>query len=270
MQELERIARFYDLDYGDYTDDLDLYLNLAGRTGSPVLELGVGTGRVAVALAKAGFAVTGIDSSPVMLGIAGGKVEPRMRLHLAQADMRDFHLDERFALAFFAVNTFMHLATTQDRIRCLESVHSHLERDGLLVMDLQNPDPARLAQEDKVVVLDWVRVDPATGNTVLKMVSIASDSGLQIQDVTFVYDEVDGEGVVRRTVTSFPLCYAGLPEMELLLERCGFALEAVYGSYELEEFRGESERMIVVARRAGSGRRPGGARRQRKGTSDSQ
>src|SRR3990172_5166119 len=94
------LAELFDLDYGDFTDDLSFYEQLARRGEGPVLELGVGAGRVAVHLARAGSEVWGIDSSEAMLARARCKAGPELaeRLHLAPGDMRDFELGRRFDL----------------------------------------------------------------------------------------------------------------------------------------------------------------------------
>lgn len=250
MNALDALARFYDLDYGEVTEDLLFYRSYAQRTGGPVLELGVGTGRVALPLAQAGFRVVGLDSSEAMLEAARGKIPARLkrRLRLVYGDMQEFALEERFPLAFIAANTFAHITLAEDRIRTLECVRGHLTEGGLLILALSGQlGPWGRAGE---VLLDWVKQDPSTGNTIAKFVSIQYDPTRQIQEITFIYDEVDEEGRVRRTIVTFPLRYTSLPELELLLNQSSFAVEAVYGSYDLEPYRSESEHLIVVARRS--------------------
>src|SRR5438093_10538776 len=100
------MADLYDFAYGDYSEDTDFYLNLARATGGPILELGAGTGRVAFPLAKAGYRVTGIDTSPSMLRKAAEKLKAARlkpgQLSFAEADMTSFALDERFTLVIVA------------------------------------------------------------------------------------------------------------------------------------------------------------------------
>src|SRR5919198_856863 len=117
-READAFARLYDLDLGDDPGDVDLYLSLARRTGGPILELGVGTGRVAVPLVEAGYAVTGIDSDDAMLGrarrrLAGVTDTPADRLTLVERDMRIARLPDAgsYRLALIALNSILVLPT---------------------------------------------------------------------------------------------------------------------------------------------------------------
>lgn len=250
-KDFDLIARFYDLDYSNIDFDLVFYQNFARRCGSPVLELGVGTGRVAIPLAKAGFSVTGIDISSEMLAMAGAKLDEktRDRVRLVQANMRQFDLGERFNLAFVALNTFAHLTTTAEQIQSLECVRSHLADEGVLIIALHNPDLPRLVERDKELILAWVKPNPAGEGMVTKFTSCALDPSRQLEQVTFFYDETDPTGTTQRTVVSFPLRFLFRYEVELLLDRCGFDTEALYGSYDLDEYGPHSDEMIFVARK---------------------
>jgi SAM-dependent methyltransferase len=251
MSLFDPLARYYDLDLQGYSHDLVFFENFALHTGPPVLELGVGTGRVAEHLAQAGIAVTGIDASAAMLEAARTRVTgaAARRLTLHQGDLREFELDQRFEMAFAAVNTFGHLITRADQIVALNTVWKHLNDGGLLILDLDNVLGGRYLEQDRELVLDWARTDPATGHTVVKQVSGYLDEVAQVQHLTFLFDDTDAEGRTRRTVVSFPLRYNYPAEMELLLERCGYQIDGVYGSYDLEPFAVNSDRMIFVARR---------------------
>ena len=113
LGESEALARLYDVDLLEDPGDLDLYLALAARTGGPILELGVGTGRLAVPLAAAGYRVTGVDLDPAMLARARARAAaaagaPPRRLTLHRGDARRAPADVgRFSLAFMALNTLL-------------------------------------------------------------------------------------------------------------------------------------------------------------------
>jgi SAM-dependent methyltransferase len=250
MSELDPIARFYDLDFGGIDYDLPFYENFARRCGSPILELGVGTGRVALSLARAGFSVTGIDSSPAMLAVARSKLEGllQQRVRLVEGDIRDFKLKERFALALAPLGGFMHLTTSQDQLKALACTHGHLAQGGTLIVDLPNPEREREDGANELV-LAWVRRWPNSESTVCKMVSAEVDEAAQLEQVTHFYDEVAPSGAVRRTIFTFTLRYLYRNEMEHLLERSGFAIEGLYGSCDLDGYDAESPRMIFVARK---------------------
>jgi hypothetical protein len=99
------------------------------------------------------------------------------------------------------------------------------------------------------VVLHKAWTDPETGHHVLKFVARQVDWATQVQQVTFLVDEMDGEGGVRRTVFPFGMRFLFRAEAELLLQAAGLELEGVYGSYDLDEYAGDSPNLILVARR---------------------
>lgn len=252
MADFDRFARFYDLDYEPFQDDVALYLGFAERTGGPLLELGCGTGRLALPLAEAGFEVTGVDMSPRMLDVARAKVEAAGlgdRITLLEADMRDVQLPQQYRLAFIAINSFMHLTTTEDQMAALQTWRRLLLPGGLLVIDVDNPDPRHLLEADGRLDLQGRWFDPETGATVLKHMSRTLDAARQLQHVLFIYDEVFPDGQMRRTLAPFQARYLYRFEGELLLDKAGFALEQVYGSYDLDPYASESDRMVFVARR---------------------
>jgi len=252
LDDFDTYARFYDLDYGERDEDLLLIQQFAARCGSPILELACGTGRVLLPLARQGYHLTGVDVSPAMLAFARRQVAAEgvgERISLVQADMRHLDLDSRFNLAFVAVNSFMHLLTTDDQLAALSSIRRHLNPGGLLLLDLFNPDPSQLLDSSGNVVLDKVMTDPDTGHRIMKFYSRQADLGQQTLRVTFVIDEVDGQGGVQRTLFPFSMRYLYRYELELLLRHAGFEVEAIYGSYDLDEFGADSAKLIAVARR---------------------
>jgi SAM-dependent methyltransferase len=254
----DKIARFYDIEHDVLIEDLFMYENLARRCRSPVLELGCGTGRVVLHLARAGFEVTGLDVSPVMLAVAREKLARAglaEGVRLVEADLCDFALDRRFAMAILAINTFMHFLTVADQVRVLENARRHLKPGGFLVIDLPCADRSLLLETGERLSINHVLTDPNTGRTILKLVTATVDLATQTQRLTLAYDETDGGGVVHRTTASFVVRYFFRYEMELLLDKAGFALEALYGSYGFDPYEDDSERMIFVARVPGQGDR---------------
>ncbi|MGQ9598173.1 MAG: SAM-dependent methyltransferase [Anaerolineae bacterium] len=252
MDQYGVYARFYDLDLGEQDEDLFLIEQFAARCGSPILEMACGTGRVLIPLARQGYEVTGVDVSPAMLEVARRRIAAEgltEHVNLVQQDMRELVLDRRFNLVFVAVNSFMHLLTLEDQLRTLVRIRQHLNPNGLLLLDLFNPDLSRLLSFQGQVILDKVMIDPETGHRLLKFRSERVDLGRQIIDVTYLVDELDGEGRIRRTLFPFSIRYLFAGELELLLRSAEFHIEAIYGSYELDPFTGDSERMIAVARR---------------------
>jgi SAM-dependent methyltransferase len=246
------IAPFYDWEHGDFQDDLPLYLALARRYGGPVLELACGTGRLVLPLAAAGFDVVGLDRSPAMLALARAKLDqaqPPARARLEQAELTRFALPERFGLAVLALDGLGLLRTRDEQLAALALVRGHLRPGGRLVLDLQNGN-LRGGEPREELVHQLTRPDPATGRPVTKWTLRRTSPAEQLDTLTYLYDETLPDGLVRRTIAELRLRYFCRFELELLLGRAGFAVEALYGGYDLEPYADDSERLVAVARPA--------------------
>jgi SAM-dependent methyltransferase len=251
---MDRAARFFDMDYEDYTADLPILEAYAARTGGPVLELGCGTGRALVPLAQAGYAVTGVDLSPDMLRRAQARADAAQvseRVTLVQGDYASASLGGPYRFAYIVMNTFLHLPDQAAQVAALRHWRSHLAPRGLLLIDIFHPDVTQLASIDGG--LEWTRTwqDEQTGATVMKFVTRRVDLAEQKLHVNLIYDEIGAGGQVCRTVVPFEARYLWRFEMELLLEKAGYVVEALYGDWDMGQFDASSDRMIFVARRKG-------------------
>ncbi len=253
------LARYYDLEYRDFREDVHFYVQYASAMDPdrqlPVLELGCGTGRVLVPLAEQGFHVVGVDASPGMLHICEERVRAQgleAGVTLVWADMRDLVGVPRgpFNLAYCALNTFAYLTTTDEQLAMLRAVHSRLLEHGLLILDLTPPVEHLLPPGDGEVVYQGYFCDDEDGAIIHKFVSGVADPATQTHAVTIFYDReaVHGEGALSRLTNRLTLRWTGRYEMELLLKMCDYRVEKVYGSYDLDTFGEGSERMIFVAR----------------------
>jgi SAM-dependent methyltransferase len=246
----DAMAPWYDLEFDEFDADLELYRGYAEIVGSPILELGCGTGRLLIPLAQDGFQVTGIDSSADMLARA------EQRLSAAGFDEVALHrLDMRalgglpahhFRMVFCAVNSFLHLETRADQLTALQAAQRVLHHDGLFVIDLFHPTPPTLQAMDDRLALDgsWTLED---GSRVDRFSQRRVYPARQLIDTTLILDRSDGDGVVRRSVTSYRTRYIHHFEMLGLLDEAGFVIEGIYGSYELDPFEDSSPVMIFVA-----------------------
>ena len=147
------LARLYDLDLIDDPGDLDLYLALADRAEGPILELAVGTGRVAIPLVEAGHRVTGVDLDPAMLERARARAHDTAgedRLTLVEADIVGLRLADAgsFGLAFIALNSLLVLPTRSSQRAALRAMADHLAPGGLAVVDVWLPDADDLGALD--------------------------------------------------------------------------------------------------------------------------
>lgn len=244
----DQIARYYDAENADLVEDLDAYLLLAERFGGPVLDVGCGTGRVALHLAGEGFDLTGVEPSSAMLDIA--RTKPGIEgVTLIQAGAADFSSPTRFGFALLAFSTFQHFHTQVDQLAVLVNLVRHVRAGGGIALDLSNP--VHFFRTDDVPALVHERTfTDASGCPVMQQSIVRADRAKQILHITWVYDRISEAGAVTRTVCEMPMrCYTA-PEMRLLLERAGFGSVEFYGDYEFNPFEEHSPRLFVVAEKA--------------------
>jgi SAM-dependent methyltransferase len=254
MNPYTLFARYYDLENADLTEDLPFWLELAETYGDPILELGCGTGRVLLPLARRGHALTGIDNSPEMLARLedklaaardmGGKGDRPVAPTVIHADMTDFTLAGNFRLALIPYNTFMHLLSPELQVSTLKCVRRHLQPGGALALDLPNPGEAYAGQEQG---LKLERTFKDGERPVQQFSSVSIDRAAQLAHVTWLYDSVGPDGTLQRTTIPLTMRYTFPAEMSLLLEKCGFRLRHLYGDYDRSPFADGSARMVVVA-----------------------
>jgi SAM-dependent methyltransferase len=250
MEIFDRFARFYDADYRHYDEDLALLADLAAEQGDPILELGCGTGRVLAPLAAAGHTITGIDISPALLTIAQTKTRHTPCATLVEADLRTFNLPTKnFIFAFCTSNTLMHLTTQTDQLQVLRNTYAHLQADGLLLLDLFNPDVTRLTAVNGLMELADQWSDPTTNAQVIKWCVRTVDWATQTQETLFVYEEIFPDGRTQRTACPFTLRFLWQGEAELLLQSAGFTVEAVWGDFAGNAYTTLSDHLILLARK---------------------
>lgn len=267
QRALVAIAPWYDLDFGPIREDVEMFLALSSA-GERVLELGAGSGRIAVPLAINGRRVTAVDSSEAMLSVGRARML-EAGVEVVRGDMRGLQqLVERereggelgeFDVAVIGLSTFQHLLRRGDQLAALALVKRHLAADGRLVIDWTAPRPDDLELAPAIMRQEWVRTS-ASGELVTKSacqelsVDRASGDALDraqpIAWITYQYDVVGcggRGGAVRRSVARFPLrVNLSAGEMAGLLERSGLRASEWYGSWDFAE-AGEGERLIVVA-----------------------
>lgn len=216
-------------------------------TGGPVLELGVGTGRVAIPLAKDGHEVVGVDRSRAMLARAESHARrARAKVRLVESDMRSFSLDRAFALITIPFNTFLML-TPEERWPCLARCREHLSETGRLAIDVFQPDPNKIAGVDGGVREEWRRKDPETGHLVTKFSSTRSD--VDATRFNWWFDEELDGGEIRRITRQATLHFLYRREAELLFPAAGFELDSLHGDYDGSAVGPASPHLLIVARR---------------------
>ncbi|HEX2756806.1 MAG TPA: class I SAM-dependent methyltransferase [Candidatus Limnocylindrales bacterium] len=255
------LARLYDLDLVEDPGDVDLYLELATRTGGPVLELAAGSGRIAVPLALAGHDVTAVDIEPAMIErafararAAGRRVSGR--LDLIEADLLELDLPDAgtFRLAFIALNSLFLLATRDAQRQAFRTLARHLAPGGLAVVDVWLPEPEDLARFDGRMIFEYERREPETGHEVTKVATARHDPTTAVVDLTAIYEEGPAGGTPIRWIRHDALRLVGADELRAMAEEAGLVVDEIGGDYDLEPIGPGSERAVLIARRPDAGR----------------
>ncbi len=229
MSSYDAWAPVYDAWSAHMTEDVPFYVELAREADGPVVELAVGTGRVAISVARElGRRVIGIDSSPAMLAEGRRRADDAgVDLDLRLGDMRDLALDEPAALIYVPFRSLLHLQTWHDKRRVFERVAASLRSDGRFAFNSFVFDPKIAARNDGTTqdengVVHTIRQVPADNR-----VELIRDDGVTIR-----------------------LWWVTRSEWEGLLDVAGLETEALYGWFDRRPFDDESREFVWVARKA--------------------
>jgi SAM-dependent methyltransferase len=231
VSSYDKIARVYDPWSASVTEDVDFYVAEAVRAEGPVVELGVGTGRIAVPTALAGVAVIGVDSSAGMLEVAreyaaSAGVEVDLRL----GDMRDPPVEGEFPLVTIPFRSLLHMQTDDDRRTALRAVRSLLAPGARFVFDVFTP-----AADD-----------------------IADTHGRWLEREPGIWERADWDEETRTLVlrlrggdaeSEMSLAWLSVAEWRVRLEDEGFVVDALYGWFDRTPWRGGEDSVWVCRRR---------------------
>src|SRR6266542_6699007 len=250
-------AALYDHEYKRRRDDVRWYRRLAAdELGSPdrrrpqILELGCGSGRTLLPLARDGFGIVGVDAAPKMLARCRDRVDRAgaavaERVELMEGDFREISLGRRFPLVICPFNAFMHLYSRPDVERFLAVVRAHLAPGGLFAFDVLNPDLGWLSRDPH---RRWARTrfrHPVSGRAMVYSTSVTYDAALQIAFMRIYYEPETGgrERVVRLVHRQFfPL------ELQALLHYNGFEIASHNGGFDGKPLLPESEEQVICCR----------------------
>ena len=233
MSSYDAIARLYDPWSRSVTEDVSFYVEQAELVApGPIVELAVGTGRIAVPIAAAGISVIGVDSSTGMLEICRERAEVAgvgELVDLRFGDLQEPPVSERVALVICPFRSYLHLHTDEERLGALLAARELLVPGGRLVFDVFAP-----AADD-----------------------IAETHGRWLERELDIYERADWDTDTRTLTLSvrgpggestMVLAWLSADEWRALLERAGFEVEALYGWFDRRPFSG-GEDMVWIARR---------------------
>jgi SAM-dependent methyltransferase len=232
VSSYDAIAELYDPWSRSVTEDVDFYVAEARKAGGTVVELGVGTGRIAVPIAAAGVPVIGVDSSAGMLDVCRRRAEAagvERLLDLRLGDLRDPPVDEQVRLVICPFRALLHLETDAERRRALEAVRGLLAPGGRFVFDVFAPSAEDIADTHG----RWLEREPGIWEQ--------AHWDLERRVLTL---RLRGS----KTETSMRLSWLPTEEWRALLEQAGFEIDACYGWFDLRPYAG-GEDSIWLARR---------------------
>lgn len=244
------VAEYYDAEYSGskmLEQDVPFFLGQLPRKRQSILELCVGTGRVAIPLAQAGHQVVGADYAPDMLAVATRKrdgvgLSPR-QLRLVRHDVTKLDLGRTFDWVCIFFNTFLAFPTLKEQDRVLQTVLRHMKPRGRFWIDVFNPDLSMVADPALENLEPHAFFVPRFGRTVSMTTSIKR-LDVQLQHVTFHYQWFDEFGREMREKTEFDMTYMFPRELQILLERNGLRIERQWGNYDGSRLTAKSPRII--------------------------
>jgi SAM-dependent methyltransferase len=242
------LPQLYHAHHNRDLEDLPFWLDLAGQAGSPVLELGCGTGRVLIPLAQAGYQTIGLDHDLSMLSYLRTKIAIRL-IHppdLIAADFTEFNFATHFPLVILPCNTFSTLSTDQ-RMLCLRCVCQHLQEGGVFAISIPNPEILRRLPARSVAELEDEFIDPSTGNPV--QVSSSWQRTGKTFILTWMYDHLLPDGRVERfeVKTSHQL----ISQKNYLIDiaQAGLMVKEIYGDFDCSTYSADSPHLIFLITR---------------------
>jgi SAM-dependent methyltransferase len=233
MSAYDSIARLYDPWSVSVTEDVDFYVQLAKEDGGPIVELGVGTGRIAVPIAAAGVRVIGIDSSRGMLEVCAEALAlagVSQLVDLRLGDLRKPPVRERVRLVLCPFRAYLHLHTHEERLAALSAARELLLPGGRLVFDVFAPG------EDDMVETHgrWLEREPG--------IFERADWDPEARTLTLSVRGESGQ-------TTMTLAWLSPEEWRALIEEAGFEVEAHYGWFDRRPYSGGEDSVWLAQRR---------------------
>jgi SAM-dependent methyltransferase len=257
LSEEQYFAQTYDAFVHDWDGEIDFYRQLAEPVrdrGGSLLEIGCGTGRVAIRLAQMGVRVVGMDLSAEMINVAQAKSAGMANLRWEVGDMRQFELGERFDLALIPGHAFQFMLSGRAQVECLASIRRHLNNGASVVMHLDHQDISWLGRLPRESGVGYIEAEqfthPQTGRRVRTWRAWSYEPSTQTATAISRWEESneDGEVVQRGKRGPIHLHCVFRFEMEHLLARAGYEVLVLYGDFHKNPLKDDSSEMIWVAR----------------------
>ena len=251
-------AKYYDGAYAAMDlVDAPFYADLATEIGGPVLEIGCGTGRVLLPIARQGTEIHGVDNSGAMLGIlreslAKESAEVRDRVTLHAGDMRSFRLHRTFPLVIIPFRPMQHMFTLADQVAALQSAAAHLSESGVLAFDVFYPkfEMLMLGIGEERLEAEWL--SPSDPEITIRRYyrKDAVDKINQTYSLTFIFRSFRNGKVILEETDTLKMSYYTYPHLRALFLLAGLEIVEEYGSFAKTAMDNSAEEMIILLRKA--------------------
>lgn len=260
QKRIKKIAKEYDLyssefyDFHAYRDDINFYLSYAKETTGKILDLGCGTGRILIPIAKLGKEIIGIDNSEYMLEICKNKIRKELnskasKITLIKANITNFEFDEQFSLVIIPFGPFNYLNNVSEQINCLTCINRHLNSEKVLVFDIWYPNNYELIKSEHgyYVVKNQPYFKMPDGRKVqwgIKNKSVDYNKQLIFEEMYYNINYPNGKK--EKLIYPSSIRYFYRYEIEHLLAFTGFKINKLYSDFNKCEFGKKYPSELIV------------------------
>jgi SAM-dependent methyltransferase len=252
MNKISSVIRepeLYDIFNSQERDDIDMYLSIFPKK-TKVLELGIGTGRISIPLAKNGSTVVGVDNSEEMLVYLKNKLNNlkkpiSSKIMPIHQDFCKLNLSDTFDYAFYPFCTFNYLLTIKQRIEALLHLKKHLNKNSQVIFDLMTINTFPKMSYD----MHYTHSDPISKEDVEINISVKSSFNQDTKLFSQVrnYEYYKQRKIVYKKHVVMKNKILAFEEILSLLEKCGYKIKEKYGKYDFSNFKSSSRYLIIIA-----------------------
>ena len=248
-------AWLYDVDNRDNMNaDIPFYIDYATKQKGEILELGCGTGRVSIPLARKGFSVTGLDLSNEMLDVFREKIDKESELKdkitIIHGDMSDFTIYKRFSMIIAPFRAFQALTDDNAIKNSLRCIKEHLTDDGIFIINVFNPRPVMDESWCYPETVQWEHFDENTRNYVVKKHwGDRIDTVNQIIYPHFAYEVTDKKLSKTRHTEDLKLKYYYDNQLTQVIADAGFKIKEKFGWYDKSSIEDCKRELIFICQK---------------------
>jgi SAM-dependent methyltransferase len=243
------IPLLYHTHHKNFNEDIPFWQSLARWQGNPILELGCGTGRVLIPIAKHGHTIYGIDKDPDMLAILKKQVSPEIQgnIHIIEGNLTNFQIESNFRLIILPCNTYS-IFDENTRSTMLHCIMRHLQPGGVFGVSMPNPHLlVALDEAPTEPTLETIFCHPETGNPV--QVSSQWERKGGVFSFIWHYDHLLPDGQVERFTISTDHHLATVEQYITEMLTAGFTIRSTYRNFETGEYKPDSNYLIILAQK---------------------